>query len=194
MKKYFLATGLAIALISCTQEKKVDTTTTDVDSTVIDDTMTMDSTTVADDMKTYTINAKSGTNTEGTVSFAQNGAEVTMTIDVKNLTPGTHAVHIHEFGDCSAPDASSAGGHWNPSTDDHGKWGEEQYHMGDIGNLEADANGNASLKFSTDKWSLGGDDMTNIIGKTLIIHEKEDDFKTQPTGNAGGRVGCVEIK
>jgi superoxide dismutase, Cu-Zn family len=146
-------------------------------------------------IKQYSIEAKSNTETQGTVDFSQSGNKVTMNISASNLTPGLHAIHIHEFGNCSAPDASSAGGHWNPEKDMHGKWEGEHFHMGDIGNLKADENGKAKLVFSTDKWCLGCDDPSkNIIGKAIVIHSGVDDFHTQPTGNAGGRVGCVEIK
>ena len=145
--------------------------------------------------KTYQIASKSNTNTSGTVSFTQKSDEVKMVVNAKNLTPGVHAIHLHQNGDCSSADGSSAGGHWNPAGSDHGKWGAEHFHMGDIGNLTADANGNANLSFSTNKWCVGCDDASkNIIGKSVIIHAAADDFHTQPTGNAGGRVGCVEIK
>lgn len=144
---------------------------------------------------TDTINSKSGTSTQGTVKFTQNKNEVTMDMNVYKLTPGTHAVHVHEFGDCSSTDGKSAGGHWNPSKDEHGKWASEHFHMGDIGNLVADKNGTARLIFKTDKWCLGcSDDSKNIVGKAIVIHAGKDDFHTQPTGDAGGRVGCVEIK
>lgn len=145
--------------------------------------------------KNYVINSKSGTETQGTAKFTQTGKNVALDLNVYKLTPGIHAVHLHEKGDCSAADASSAGGHWNPTTESHGKWGHDEYHKGDIGNLNADKEGTARLQFSTDKWCIGCTDETkNILGKTLIIHAGPDDFKTQPTGNAGGRVGCVEIK
>ncbi|MCD1115455.1 superoxide dismutase family protein [Chryseobacterium turcicum] len=145
--------------------------------------------------KTYNVLAKSETKTGGTAKFTQDGNEVIMNLEVTHLTPGIHAVHIHEKGDCSAPDATSAGGHWNPSQKDHGKWGNSSFHMGDIGNLVANSEGIAKLTFKTDKWCLDCvDEQKNIIGKGIIIHADEDDFKTQPTGNAGGRVGCVEIK
>lgn len=145
--------------------------------------------------KNYTINAKSGTETQGTVNFTQKGKTVTMDVNAYKLTPGTHAIHIHENGDCSASDASSAGGHWNPSGESHGKWNTDAFHMGDIGNLRADKDGYARLIFKTDKWCLGcSDSSKNLIGRSIVIHAKADDFKTQPTGNAGGRVGCVEIK
>lgn len=146
-------------------------------------------------VKNYKINSKSGTNTQGTADFVQKGKNVSMDLNVYKLTPGIHAVHIHEKGDCSATDASSAGGHWNPSKNDHGKWGSEHFHMGDIGNLVADKDGTARLLFNTDKWCLGcKDESKNILGKAIVIHAGKDDFMTQPTGNAGGRVGCIEIK
>ena len=145
--------------------------------------------------KNYKIESKSGTKTQGTANFVQKGKQVTMDVNVYKLTPGIHAIHIHEKGDCSAADGSSAGGHWNPSNNDHGKWGSEHFHMGDIGNLVADKEGTARLIFKTDKWCIGcSDESKNIVGKSIIIHAKHDDFRTQPTGDAGGRVGCVEIK
>lgn len=145
--------------------------------------------------KIYQISSKSSTNTVGKVTFTENGGSVKMQISAENLTPGIHAIHIHEKGDCSANDASSAGGHWNPMKDMHGKWGANHHHNGDIGNLVADENGKAKLSFKTDKWCLACKDETkNIVGKSIIIHIKEDDYTTQPTGNAGGRIGCVEIK
>ncbi len=145
--------------------------------------------------KTYVINAKSDTNTAGNVTFTEKVGSVIMKISAENLLPGIHAIHIHEKGDCSAADASSAGGHWNPMKEMHGKWGHGEFHNGDIGNLVADENGRATLTFKTDRWCLTcKDDMKNIIGKGIIIHKSADDFMTQPTGNAGGRIGCVEIK
>ncbi len=145
--------------------------------------------------KTYTIMPKSGTETQGIVNLKQSGKEVIMEVNAYKLTSGPHAIHIHEKGDCSATDASSAGGHWNPGGHDHGKWGVGHFHMGDIGNLNAKTDGTATLTFRTDKWCMGCKDPSkNIIGKSIIIHADKDDFKTQPTGNAGGRVGCVEIK
>lgn len=146
--------------------------------------------------KTYAIQSKSDTNTQGTVSFTQKAGEVELDMNVYNLNPNsTHAAHIHETGDCSAADGSSAGGHWNPLAKDHGKWGDSDHHAGDIGNLNTNQDGTARLVMKTDKWCVGCDDPSkNVIGKAIIIHAKADDFKTQPTGNAGGRVGCVEIK
>ena len=145
--------------------------------------------------KTYVISSKSDTQTQGTAQFTQSGKHVTLDMNVYKLKPGPHAVHIHEFGDCSSADGSSAGGHWNPTPEKHGKWDHGEFHRGDIGNLIADKEGTARLIFKTDKWCMGcADASKNIKGKSLIIHADKDDFRTQPTGNAGGRVGCVEIK
>ena len=146
--------------------------------------------------KTYTINSKSGSNTQGTAKFVQKVGSVELDMNVYKLSAnGIHAAHIHEFGDCSAADGSSAGGHWNPTSQQHGKWGVGEHHVGDLGNLRADKDGTARLVMKTDKWCIGcSNPAKNLIGKSIIIHSKSDDFKTQPTGNAGGRIGCVEIK
>lgn len=145
--------------------------------------------------KNLTVLPKSGTDTQGTAKFVQTGKNVSLDLNVYKLTPGLHAVHLHEKGDCSAADASSAGGHWNPTVEAHGKWGHDEHHIGDIGNLNANQAGTARLVFNTDRWCIGCSDETkNIVGKSLIIHADADDFKTQPTGNAGGRVGCIEIR
>ncbi len=106
-----------------------------------------------------------------------------------------HAIHLHEKADCSADDATSTGGHWNPTSEPHGKWGaSEGYHKGDIGNFEADEKGNGTITFSTDQWCIGcGDPNKDIVGKAVIVHEGTDDFTTQPTGAAGGRVTCGAV-
>jgi Cu-Zn family superoxide dismutase len=137
---------------------------------------------------------RSGSDVKGTAEFVERGGKVTLTLTVSGLTPGEHAFHLHEKGDCSAPDATSAGGHWNPTTEGHGKWGTHPFHRGDVANLVADASGNAKLTFATDLWSIGGDPSRDVVGHALIIHAKPDDFTTQPTGNAGGRVACGVIE
>ena len=144
---------------------------------------------------TVVMYAKSDSYAEGDISLKENNGKVKMNVEMKGLTPGEHAIHIHEKGDCSAADGTSAGGHWNPSDEKHGKWGEHAFHMGDIGNLVADDKGFVSYEFETDKWCLGCDDSTkNIIGKSFIIHAGADDFESQPSGNAGSRVACGVIE
>jgi len=145
---------------------------------------------------TVTVNMepKSGSTVSGTATFNERNGKVTMDVKLSGLKPGVHAIHIHEKADCSAPDGSSAGGHWNPTFKKHGKWGEGEYHKGDIGNFTADASGNAKISMTTDEWCIGcGDQTKDILNKGLIVHEKADDFKTQPTGDAGGRQACAGI-
>ncbi|HEX9981021.1 MAG TPA: superoxide dismutase family protein [Flavobacterium sp.] len=138
--------------------------------------------------------AKSGSKVAGNAVFTEKGNKVTVTANLSGLKPGTHAIHIHEKADCSAADASSAGGHWNPTFKNHGKWGSAAYHRGDIGNFTTDEFGNGTITLSTDEWCIGcGDPTRDIIGKGLIVHEGSDDYTTQPTGNAGGRVACSAI-
>jgi len=138
--------------------------------------------------------AKSNSKVSGTAEFTQKDGKVIFTAKLAGLEPGVHAIHIHEKADCSAADASSAGGHWNPTFKKHGKWGDSNHHKGDIGNFTADVDGNGMVVMTTDEWCLGcGDKTKDIIGKGLIVHEKADDFVTQPTGDAGGRMACSAI-
>lgn len=141
-----------------------------------------------------TFESKSGSTVTGYGSFTESNGVVTFKAKLQGLKPGIHAIHIHEKADCSAGDATSAGGHWNPTFKKHGKWGSAEYHKGDIGNFTTDENGNGTILFKTDEWCIGcGDATKDIIGKGLIVHEKPDDFTTQPTGAAGSRVACAAI-
>ncbi|MGM5470859.1 superoxide dismutase family protein [Flavobacteriaceae bacterium LMO-SS05] len=144
---------------------------------------------------TVKLEPKSGSQVSGTVFFKEAEGVVTMTAIINGLKPGAHAIHIHETADCSSPDGKSAGGHWNPTGQPHGKWkSPEGFHKGDIGNLEANADGKATITMATDEWCIGcGDTNKDILGKGIIVHEGVDDFVTQPTGNAGGRVSCGGI-
>ena len=138
--------------------------------------------------------AKSNSTVSGTATFVEKNGKVTFVAKLAGLTPGLHAIHIHEKSDCSAADGSSAGGHWNPTFKNHGKWGVGEYHRGDIGNFTADANGNGTISMTTDEWRIGGEDPTkDILGKGLIVHQGSDDFVSQPAGNAGARVACSAI-
>lgn len=134
----------------------------------------------------------SGSQVTGQIRFIKEQDGVRVAGYIEGLTPGKHAIHIHEKGDCQAADASSAGAHFNPQQKPHGAPESEERHLGDLGNIEADEDGIAEFKFVDKKITLDGPD--SIIGKALIIHEKEDDFKTQPTGAAGARVACGVIE
>lgn len=132
----------------------------------------------------------SGSQVAGTVTFTKTGDTVQVVADITGLTPGKHAFHIHEFGDCSATDASSAGSHFNPMKKPHGAPDNPERHAGDMGNLEADSNGKAHLELKDSMLKLSGEN--SILGRGVIVHEKVDDW-SQPVGNAGGRQACGVI-
>lgn len=137
------------------------------------------------------LSSASGSKVTGSVTFTKAGDDLKVVADVTGLTPGKHGFHVHEFGDCSAPDAASAGSHFNPAKHQHGDRAVTDRHIGDLGNLEADASGKAHLEWMDKMMKLGGAD--SILGLAVIVHEKEDDLKSQPVGNAGGRLACGVI-
>jgi Cu-Zn family superoxide dismutase len=132
-----------------------------------------------------------GNHVEGTITFTKSGDEIKIVADVTGLTPGKHGFHIHEFGDCSSPDGKAAGGHFNPTNNPHAGHDAAQRHEGDLGNLEADSSGKAHLELTDNMMTMNGE--KSIIGRGVIVHEKEDDLKSQPVGNAGGRLACGVI-
>ena len=127
-----------------------------------------------------------GSNVKGLVTFTQTDAGLLIVADVEGLSEGKHGFHIHEFGDISKSDGTSAGGHFNPEHKDHAGPQDEVRHAGDFGNIIADANGNAHYERVDSLISFKG--INNIIGRSIIIHADEDDLVSQPTGDAGGRV------
>ena len=139
------------------------------------------------------IGPTSGSIVTGTVTFTRSGDQITVLIDIQNATPGLHGVHIHETGDCSAPDGTSAGGHWNPTDVAHGKWGSDEFHLGDIGNITVGEDGTGSIELTTDLWEIGTGSDIDVVGKGIIVHADADDFVSQPSGNAGARIGCGVI-
>ena len=135
--------------------------------------------------------ATQGNSVTGIVTFTQTSTGVKVVADLKGLTKGKHGFHIHECGDCTAADGTSAGGHFNPEMKSHGAPADAAHHAGDLGNIIADDNGNAHLEYLDATISLYG--ALSIIGRSIIVHKSEDDMKTQPTGNAGARVACGVI-
>lgn len=132
-----------------------------------------------------------GSQAHGVIHFTAMGDEVEVKGEIMGLTPGEHAFHVHEFGDCSSDDGMSAGGHFNPDKKMHGGPHGTERHVGDLGNIKADGTGKVTITMTDKVISLNG--AHSIIGRSIIIHEKADDLKTQPTGNAGGRVACGVI-
>jgi Cu-Zn family superoxide dismutase len=131
------------------------------------------------------------TTVTGTATFSTVNGKVKMVLNITAAAKAnkTVAVHIHEHPGCG-DQGKDAHGHWNPTKVNHGKWGSEAFHSGDIGNVELDKDGKGSKELETDRWTIGGDSTTNILNRSIIVHGGVDDFKTQPTGNAGNRIGC----
>lgn len=134
------------------------------------------------------VESRSGSSVTGTVRFYEEGESVRVVADLAGLAPGAHGFHLHEVGDCSAPDATSAGPHWNPSGMAHGAPGSAAHHAGDLGNLEADAQGSAHLETTTTSFGIARE--PSALGRAVVVHEKPDDLASQPAGNAGPRQGC----
>ena len=140
-----------------------------------------------------TIISEIGTKVQGRALFTQLPAGGVKTeVWIENATPGTHGLHIHEKGDCSAPDATSAGGHFNAAGHPHAAPADQARHNGDLGNIEVGADGKGHLEITSDLLTVSpGPD--SVVGRAVIFHEKADDLKTQPTGNAEARYGCGVI-
>jgi Cu-Zn family superoxide dismutase len=137
------------------------------------------------------LHASKGSKVEGSFTFTKSGEGIRVQGKVTGLTPGKHGFHVHEFGDISSPDGTSAGGHFNPTGAPHGARDADQRHAGDFGNIEADASGVANVDFVDKKISFDGP--TSILGRSVVVHAKEDDLKTQPSGDAGDRVAVGVI-
>lgn len=132
-----------------------------------------------------------GNDTTGTVTFTEAEGGTRIVAEVRNLTPGLHGFHVHEFGDCTAPDAASAGGHYNPTDMPHAGPDDEERHVGDFGNITAEEDGIGRYDRVLTGVPLDGED--SIIGRAVVIHRDADDLETQPAGDAGPRIGCGVI-
>ncbi|MCX7149775.1 MAG: superoxide dismutase family protein [Rhodocyclales bacterium] len=139
-----------------------------------------------------TLESRSGSTVSGTVSFQTVGQKIRVEARIAGLTPGEHGFHVHEAGDCSAPDASSAKGHFNPGAKSHGHHGGSERHAGDMPNLMTDSAGKATLSAELDMLSLT-ESSGGILKRSVVIHADPDDFKSQPAGNSGKRVACGVI-
>lgn len=138
------------------------------------------------------IEARSGSQVSGTVSFTRAADAVIVEARLSGLTPGPHGFHVHEAGDCSAADASSAKGHFNPMNHPHGPQHKPERHAGDLPNLVADAAGVAVFRAEVRGLQLTSG-ATGVLGRSVVVHADPDDFQSQPAGNSGRRVGCGVI-
>ena len=200
--KFLLNIGVigSIAIISCNNnsESEIKPDTTRVTTATAMPEMIRDTTPVAivDHAEAKLTGTYADTTVDGTVRFdTHSTGKVVMNLDITipSKAGKTISVHIHEHGNCGDT-AKMAHGHWNPANTQHGKWGSENFHAGDIGNIKLTSKGNGTLSLTTDLWTLGGKPDKNILGKSIIVHGGMDDYKTQPTGNSGTRIGCGVIQ
>ena len=141
-----------------------------------------------------TIESRSGSKVTGKAVFTELPSGGTkIEIWIENATPGTHGIHLHEKGDCSAPDAASAGPHFNPAGNPHAGPADSKHHNGDWGNITVAADGKGHLEMTSDMLTVKPGP-NSVVGKAVVFHEKADDLKSQPSGDAGGRFGCGVVK
>jgi Cu-Zn family superoxide dismutase len=169
---------ISIGLIACGQQEQQTAATTETAASVPTRAIAV-------------LHPTEGNDVSGVVTFTKVAGGMKVMADVRGLTPGLHGFHIHELGDCSASDATSAGGHFNPEGVAHGAPTDSIHHVGDLGNLEADSTGQAHYEWTDPMLTFEGEH--DIIGRGVIIHAGEDDLTSQPTGAAGARVACGVI-
>ncbi|WP_437723973.1 superoxide dismutase family protein [Sorangium sp. So ce861] len=138
------------------------------------------------------IEARSKSKLKGSATFTEVEGGVKVAVQVSGAPKGKIAVHVHETGDCSAPDAKSAGAHYNPENHQHGLPDAAARHLGDLGNIEVKADGNGTHEIVAKGANLKQGAPNSFLGRAIIVHEKQDDG-SQPSGNAGGRIGCGVI-
>ncbi|HXQ63660.1 MAG TPA: superoxide dismutase family protein [Steroidobacteraceae bacterium] len=140
-----------------------------------------------------TLEPRSGSTVSGRVEFRQSSSGVHLHVELAGLKPGSeHGFHVHDKGDCSAPDAMSTGGHFNPAGAPHGRAGGAAHHAGDLPSLTADAAGKVRVDLDVAGLTLDPGP-TSIVGRSVVVHGDRDDFTTQPGGNSGARVACGVI-
>ncbi|RZK47551.1 MAG: superoxide dismutase family protein [Pedobacter sp.] len=172
-------------MISC-GSAETDGDTTDSDSTAVTASSVETLRAEAVIAGTYPDTAVTG---NATFEVVDGKVKLTLNINAPAKANKSVAVHIHEHPGCGDL-GKEAHGHWNPTKENHGKWGDAAYHSGDIGNVQLDGEGKGTAELETDRWTIGGDSTTNILNRSVIVHGGVDDYKTQPTGDAGNRIGC----
>ncbi len=167
-RMYMIAAVAVVALAGCARMQGMMTKTPSASATVLP---TKDST------------------VRGSIKFTQKDDRVVVSGRITGLTPGPHGFHIHEKGNCTAPDGSSAGPHFNPGTMKHGGPMTDVRHGGDLGNIVADAGGIAEFTIEATGISLGAD-AASVVGRSVVVHAKADDLQTDPSGSSGARLAC----
>lgn len=164
----------------------------DVDAdTALTDTIDALGTAGAQDRAVVELRPTDGNTAVGTATFTSENGSVRIEATLSGLAPGVHGIHVHEIGDCSAPDASSAGDHFDPAGSEHGAPEDQERHVGDLGNIEADDDSTAQYSRVDELVALSGPN--SVVGRALVVHAGEDDLSTQPSGDSGPRVACGVI-
>lgn len=182
-----------LAFVSCADDG--DTASDTSDTTAAAQSTDTTSVATAASAEAVISGTQTDTSVTGTARFTEDNGKVKLTLEVTipKMANKTVAVHLHEHGSCGDM-GKEAHGHWNPTKENHGKWGSGAFHRGDIGNIDLNAEGKGNLELDTDLWTISGSDTAkNILSKAVIVHGGKDDFTTQPTGNAGSRIGCGVI-
>lgn len=137
----------------------------------------------------------SGSSVTGRLHLTGANGGVAVQGELRGLQPGSeHGFHFHEIGDCTAPDAASAGDHFNPDNADHGGPGSAPKHLGDLPNVTADSQGVARVQTVVSGASLDDGGTHDLAGRAVVLHEKADDYVSQPAGDAGGRIACGVVR
>jgi superoxide dismutase, Cu-Zn family len=191
MKTALLSASAALVLAACASSPPTDASSSSAAATGPASTGATATATSTAREASVVLAPASGSLVSGRLTAVPMGSGVHFTGEIGGLTPGsTHAIHVHERGDCSAADASSAGGHFNPTGQPHGQVGTPTHHAGDMNNLVANAQGVARVDVHAQNVTLGGGAPNDIAGLAVIVHGKADDYRSQPSGDAGARVAC----
>lgn len=170
--------AIAFALVGCAQQQQQNMNQNEEPSTDFTQAVAV-------------VHPTEGNEVTGTVTFERTADGVQVSAELSGLEKGPHGFHIHQYGDCRANDGTSAGGHYNPTGNDHGAPTQDNRHMGDMGNITAGGDGTATIDYTDTKIELNGPN--SIIGRGIVVHGGQDDLSSQPSGAAGPRVGCGVI-
>lgn len=197
MKRLFflpVSLGIMLTLAGCGSSEDTE------DNKVVEDseeTSSQPSTEKESAVEKITVDLNNAEGDEvGKVNLEETDGGVRILLDAANLPKGTHAIHIHETGACEKPDFESAGGHFNPTNASHGTEHEKGAHAGDLPNIEVAEDGTIKEELLAKGVTLKMDQENTLFdsdGSALVIHEKADDYKSQPSGDAGDRIACGEI-
>ncbi len=193
MKSHFLAAFIPIAFLAACSSKEVPSSPAPTVPPPAAEVVAPPATPTG--AASASLESKSGGNARGELKLSASGGGVMLDGVITGLSPGMeHGIHIHETGDCSAMDANTAGGHFNPTGAPHGAPASVDHHLGDIPNINADSSGRATLAASITGATLRDGGPNDLVGKALVVHAQRDDYKTQPSGDSGARIACGVVK